>query len=801
MLELVRIHQLNIMLSLSSICGIIALFVFFTKSLPPKRRRALGFLEASATLLLVSDRFAYLYRGDVSTLGFWMVRISNFLVFSLSLTVIYAFNVYLTDLFVNEGGLSTVPKRLKLVETGVVIGEALIILSQFTGLYYTFDEMNRYQRSPSFILCYVIPLLALLIQLSAIIQYCGRLRRGIRVSLLLFSVGPLIASIAQIFTYGLSLTNLSIVGMAVLLYVFALLDMNKALERANRLEIEFLKEEQESMRRLFDQTAKALVNAIDAKDDYTRGHSLRVAEYARKIAERSGKGRQACDEAYYAALLHDVGKIGIPDSIIKKDGRLTEEEQKAVREHPTIGKNILSGIAEFPYLETGAGCHHERYDGTGYPNGLKGEEIPDVARIVAVADAYDTMTSRRRYRDPMPQQAVREELVKGAGAQFDPVYAEIMLQLIDQDVEYRMREDPETVAEEVELGAGGELHCVEYRSRVSEGIPVWSNVLRLRLKSVADEGFDEKTSIPAIILFDSHDGRVHTEERSIRQMRYLEYGELWFDGHTICTDARNMKTKTLPREAPDDQTERKPGEPVEYTVEAARYRDHLRLRITGGRKSFETIVALADSTRYAYIGLTGEHCRISELSVEETEETVGEGDIPRIAGEISYINRLEGDIPNLQVDGTRSAATAGAAVEDGMRLAFHTMSLPTAHLVWHCPYIVLFCADDRRVNGSNYRELALIRLDGETQASGKFAENRLYVEKNAAFQGWDAWKKQNLQGFDCEVLFRRSGDRITTFTENGGISIRNVTAVHRGAGPVYAALTGDQCALTDIRIL
>jgi putative two-component system response regulator len=143
---------------------------------------------------------------------------------------------------------------------------------------------------------------------------------------------------------------------------------------------------------------------------------------------------------FIAALLHDIGKIGIPDSIITKNSGLSDKEYFVTRKHPEIGAEILANISEIPDLGIGARWHHERYDGTGYPDGLKGNEIPEEARIIAVADAYDAMASRRSYRDVLPQQEVYEEIKKGKGTQFDPVFAEIMMALIEEDTAYNLRE-------------------------------------------------------------------------------------------------------------------------------------------------------------------------------------------------------------------------------------------------------------------------------------------------------------------------------------------------------------------------
>ena len=196
----------------------------------------------------------------------------------------------------------------------------------------------------------------------------------------------------------------------------------------------------EKLERISMQIATTLSGAIDAKDTYTNGHSTRVAEYSREIARRAGLSEKAQEDIYMIGLLHDVGKIGVPDAIINKQAKLTDEEYAIIKTHPAMGANILKNITEFPKLSTGARWHHERYDGKGYPDGLAAEDIPIEARIIAVADAYDAMSSRRSYRDVLPQEVVREEVQKGIGTQFDPVFADIMLTMIDEDTEYQMRE-------------------------------------------------------------------------------------------------------------------------------------------------------------------------------------------------------------------------------------------------------------------------------------------------------------------------------------------------------------------------
>lgn len=216
--------------------------------------------------------------------------------------------------------------------------------------------------------------------------------------------------------------------------------LQKNLQKEVERQTKQAEERRMQVERLSNQIIKALAETIDAKDSYTNGHSLRVAQYALKIAKRAGKNEKEQERIYYMGMLHDIGKIGIPDSIITKNSSLSDKEYFVTRKHPEIGAEILANISEIPDLGIGARWHHERYDGTGYPDGLKGTEIPEEARMIAVADAYDAMASKRSYRDVLPQQVVYEEIKKGKGTQFDPEFADLMLLLMEEDKTYTMRE-------------------------------------------------------------------------------------------------------------------------------------------------------------------------------------------------------------------------------------------------------------------------------------------------------------------------------------------------------------------------
>ncbi len=216
--------------------------------------------------------------------------------------------------------------------------------------------------------------------------------------------------------------------------------LQKDLQTEVKKQTRTAEERRQKVERLSSQIMETLAGTIDAKDKYTKGHSSRVAEYALKIAEKLGKSEKEQQDIYYLGLLHDIGKIGIPDGIINKTSRLTDDEYEVIKTHPAIGAEILENISELPELALGARWHHERYDGRGYPDHLKGEDIPEMARIIGVADAYDAMTSNRSYRSVLPQSVVRGEIEKGKGSQFDPLFADKMIEMIDEDVEYQMRE-------------------------------------------------------------------------------------------------------------------------------------------------------------------------------------------------------------------------------------------------------------------------------------------------------------------------------------------------------------------------
>jgi putative nucleotidyltransferase with HDIG domain len=187
-----------------------------------------------------------------------------------------------------------------------------------------------------------------------------------------------------------------------------------------------------NMKDSYKSTIKALSTALDAKDSYTGGHSAQVTKYALPIAREMGLDKEFIEKLEYAGLLHDIGKIGIIENILNKKGRLTDEEFEIIKKHPVIGAEILESIPFLGEIVPMVKYHHERWDGRGYPEGLKGEEIPLGARIISVADTFDAMTSDRPYRKGLPAEIAREEIEKNAGTQFDPKVVEAFLKAYDK---------------------------------------------------------------------------------------------------------------------------------------------------------------------------------------------------------------------------------------------------------------------------------------------------------------------------------------------------------------------------------
>ena len=785
MFEFIRTYQLDIMLVLSSVCFCFGLMLFVTRFLEKKRKRILILMEFVATFLLFFDRLAYMHAGELTDFGFAIVRFSNFMVFMLTAWIVMGFNLHLQYLVCDVGKIKPVPKRLILVSIMIIFEMVLVIITQFTGYVYYIDEFNVYHRGQGFLICYMLPVLGPLIQLTVIFQYRKLISKYVYVSMLLYVIVPILMGLIQLFTYGISIVNMAMVIVSISLYVFTYLDINDTVLNAHNHEMQTLEEEKKRMKRLFDQIAISFMNAVEERDEYAEGQSKRVSELSVRVAKMLGKTDKECEDIYYAALLHNVGLVSIPDAVLCKKDILNEEERKIIERVPVLSSEILSNIHDLPLLKEAALYSHEYYDGSGYPIKLAGDIIPEVARIVGAVDDYDAMIHGRAYRTALPSQIVREEFVKQSGLKYDPDVAAQIVRIIDIDNADDNQKAILKVDKEMTFG--------QYRDNVSVGIPVLQEKTIITFDYSKNGSVKDEFSQPAIIVFDSFDNLIHDDAKAVDAYHYMEYGEIWFDGHFINTDARNMFVDSTPKEPIDNDDKT-------CEITAYKYEDHVKLEIKWARNNLVAIMALPDSSKAAYIGLTGENCVITNINVQQETVKINEWDINKIVDKESFINRMESDVANVQIDRFRSDSTEGVKVTDKLQLRFHTMSLPSASLVWHCPYIVIYSSDDGKINGDNYHEYAMIKINGEISQDEDVSENKFSMKKLGSFPGWDVWKEEHKTGLECSALFVKKGNKIITTTENLGISIENVTMILDDAKDIYVSISGDQVAITDIRI-
>ena len=237
------------------------------------------------------------------------------------------------------------------------------------------------------------------------------------------------------FTYSILDEPLFITLLVLLLFTALLIVVFSVAEytakKKIRIETELYRKQHEHDSDMIDQACRTFANFVDAKDPYTKGHSVRVAKYAKEISRRLGFDEEQQREMYYMGLMHDSGKVAIPDSILDKQAPLTPEERKIIEKHTTCGAAMLSDFSSMPSIKDIALYHHEKYDGSGYPCGLAGAAIPLSARIVCIADSYDAMASDRCYRPKFPAAKIKSELEQCAGTQFDPSIVKIMISMID----------------------------------------------------------------------------------------------------------------------------------------------------------------------------------------------------------------------------------------------------------------------------------------------------------------------------------------------------------------------------------
>ncbi len=330
---------------------------------------------------------------------------------------------------------------------------ALVLTTFATGWVFNYST-GEYTHGILYCIVYIIPFYYMACAIVLIVHNRQNFTHRQLVSCFLFIAITILGLLLQATIFPYVLLTYFGASLAALVYLFALEtpDYQKLIKTMadldylrKNLQIEVTKqtqlavERQRHLEELSIQTVQALAHSIDAKDEYTNGHSSRVAEYSVMLAKRLGWSDDRVESLRYAATLHDIGKIGIPDNILNKPGRLNEFEYKVIQTHTVVGSDILKNVDSIPMVSEIALSHHERWDGKGYPNGLKGEEIPEEARVVGIADTYDAMSSDRVYRVALSPERTREELVANRGKQFDPEMLDVFLAMFDEGLFSGMR--------------------------------------------------------------------------------------------------------------------------------------------------------------------------------------------------------------------------------------------------------------------------------------------------------------------------------------------------------------------------
>lgn len=414
---------------------------FYTANFVNKTFRRLVFIQLVAIFLDILSAVMISFPKEIPA---WL----NLAVSSLYFCSV-GFLFYTLHLFFIAFGIKKKTGMVFLTLSRVILILYLMLISVNipTGILFSFRN-GAYERSALAFVFVGIPLLLLAECIATFFLIRKRVSNTIFSVLLALLIMSVLGPVLQFFFFPTVLLSNFFSLFSMILCLFALvspdytelakkreelIELQKHLEEKAAKESQKIYKRDRQKERLFEQLIDALAQTIDAGDPNRRGHSENVAEMSKLIAHKMLLLRKDAQKIYYTAILHDIGIIGVPEEIATKKGKLTDEEFEAIKKHSEIGERILSRITEMPDMAKCVRSHHERYDGSGYPDGLKGDEIPLGARIIAVADAFDAMTHERSYKDIMTNGEAKAELRRLAGSQFDPEVVVSALEVLPND--------------------------------------------------------------------------------------------------------------------------------------------------------------------------------------------------------------------------------------------------------------------------------------------------------------------------------------------------------------------------------
>ena len=416
LLEIVKLNQLELFLGLFVLLlGIIALIISVILNLFTRREVHLYYLSCCVLIMafwvVANCRARQFIFPNAS-----IIRDCAYLVLPL---IPFSFSLLLDRIQDERYHIGYM-----LIEIASIINLAIVAVLNYTGIAALSDT-----RIGSLIIIIIAILMTIVTIAYDLIKRKDRSYIHIAIGLMILAVcGAAQVVMEQVLSLSVISGTFMSIGL-IFLVIFGLLQAVMKIKKMNTDRDEAI----EQVEHLSRTAMEALAKTVDAKDRYTSGHSLRVAEVACLIAAEWGWDDEQISELRFQGMMHDIGKIGVPDSVLNKPGKLTSIEFELIQSHTTVGSDILKNITSIPGVEKVARHHHERFDGNGYPDHLKGDEIPINARIICVADAYDAMNSDRVYRKALPKDTIRKEIINGRGTQFDPFLVDVFIKLIDED--------------------------------------------------------------------------------------------------------------------------------------------------------------------------------------------------------------------------------------------------------------------------------------------------------------------------------------------------------------------------------